>query len=84
MAEPEENHEEELVDLILPPGTPRKAIRDVINTYDVQLVGVTRSLTFANMDHDERELLAFRGKPAEVEKVRDFIYQEMMKFIGDV
>ncbi len=74
---------EELVDLILPPGTPRKAIRDAAMQFDVQLVGVTRSLSFANMDHDERELLAFRGKPTEIEKVRDFIYQEMKKFISE-
>jgi len=79
----EENTQEELVDLILPPGTPRKAIRDVINQFDVQLVGVTRPLTFANMDHDERELLAFRGKRDEVEKVRDVIYHEMKKLLGE-
>ena len=79
----EETQQEELVDLILPPGTPRKAIRDVINLYDVELVGVTRSLTLAKMDHDERELLSFRGKREEVEKVREFIYHEIKKFLGD-
>lgn len=82
MTEPVENTEEE-VDLILPPGTPRAAIRDAALKFNVQLVGVTRSLSFANMDHDERELLAFRGKPDEVEKVRDFIYAEIRKFIGE-
>ncbi|MDO5846835.1 MAG: hypothetical protein Q4Q20_00830 [Methanocorpusculum sp.] len=77
-----ENIPEE-VDLILPPGTPRATIRDAALKFNVQLVGVTRSLTFANMDHDERELLAFRGSPEEVEKVRDFIYEEIKKFIGE-
>ena len=75
--------ESEEVDLILPPGTPRAAIRDAAVKFNVKLVGVTRPLTFANMDHDERELLAFRGDREEVEKVREFIYHEMKKFLGE-
>jgi len=75
--------EEEEFDLVIPPGTPRAAIRDAILKYNVKLVGVTRPLNFANMEGDERELLAFRGKKEEVEKVREFIYEEMKKFIGD-
>lgn len=75
--------ESEEVDLILPPGTPRAAIRDAAVKLNVKLVGVTRPLTFANMDHDERELLAFRGDREEVEKVREFIYHEMRKFLGE-
>jgi len=70
-------------DLIIPPGTPRAAIRDAILKFDVKLVGVTRPLNFANMEGDERELLAFRGKKEEVEKVREFVYEEMKKFIGE-
>ena len=75
--------EEEDFDLILPPGTPRLAIRDAVLKFDVKLVSVTRPLNFANMEGDERELLAFRGKREDVEKVREFIYDEMKKFIGE-
>lgn len=75
--------EDDEFDLIIPPGTPRAAIRDAILKFDVKLVGVTRPLKFANMEGDERELLAFRGKKEEVEKVREFVYEEMKKFIGE-
>ena len=35
------------------------------------------------MVNDERELLAFRGKREEIEKVNEFLYAEIKKFIGE-
>jgi hypothetical protein len=75
-----ENIEDEF-DLVIPPGTPRAAIRDAAMKFDVELVSVTRPLNFANMVNDERELLAFRGKKEEIEKVNEFLYAEIKKFI---
>ena len=67
---------EELYDLVIPPGVPRSVIRDIIGKYDVELVDSPQRLSFANMDGDIRNLLAFRGKLDVVQKAeRDMIAQ---------
>ena len=68
-------------DLIVPPGTPRTIIRDIALTFDVEMVTVTRPLNYANMVNDERELIAFRGKPDEVKKVEAFLVEKLKEFI---
>ncbi|MDO9538794.1 MAG: hypothetical protein Q7J09_02170 [Methanocalculus sp.] len=73
--------EVELFDLIIPPGVPRSIIRNVLESYDVELVPHMTKLSFANMDGDERQLLAFRGKKEEVERVEAFMFEELKKFI---
>ena len=69
------------VDLIVPPGTPRTISRDIALTFDVEMVTVTRPLNYANMVNDERELIAFRGKPDEVKKVEVFLVEKLKEFI---
>ncbi len=75
--------DEDLFDLLIPPGVPRKIIMDIIQKFDVKLVERKQRLYFANMDGDERELLAFRGQKKTVEEVQDYLYQELQKFIGE-
>lgn len=70
-------------DLIIPPGTPRTIIRDIATTFDVELVGITRPLSYANMVNDERELLAFRGKKEVIESANEYLIAEIRKFIGE-
>lgn len=72
---------EELFDLLIPPGVPRSIIADIIKRFDVQLVERKQRLHFANMNGDEREVLAFRGTQATVEKVQDYMFGELKKFI---
>ncbi len=74
---------EQLFDLLLPPGVPRKIIADVLKQFDVELVERKKRLYFANMDGDERDLLAFRGRREEVEKAEKFIFKELQEFIGE-
>jgi hypothetical protein len=74
---------EELFDILIPPGVPRKIIVDVIKKFDVQLVERKERLTFANMEGDERELLAFRGKKEVVTEVEKYIIQKLNEFIGE-
>jgi hypothetical protein len=74
---------EQLFDLLLPPGVPRKIIADVIREFDVEIVERKKRLYFANMDGDERDLLAFRGRREEVEKAEKFIFKELQEFIGE-
>jgi hypothetical protein len=75
--------EEQLYDLVIPPGTPQTIIMDIVKTYEVELVERKEPLHFANMDGDERELLAFRGKLEVIQKVEKYFYQKMREFIGD-
>jgi hypothetical protein len=77
----EEEPEEQLYDLLIPPGVPRKLIMEIVNTYEVEIVSRKEKLFFANMDGDEREILAFRGKKEVLEKVHQFMLEGLKKFI---
>lgn len=72
----------ELFDLLIPPGVPRSIIKDILAKFDVQLIERKQRLHFANMDGDEREILAFRGTRDVVEKVQDHLFSELQAFIG--
>jgi hypothetical protein len=75
--------EDELFDLVIPPGTPNKIIGDITEKFEVQLVERTEKLNFANMDGEERNLLAFRGKLDVMKEVEKYFYTKMKEFIGD-
>jgi hypothetical protein len=79
----QEEPEEQLYDLLIPPGVPRKLISEIVNTYDIDVVSRKEKLFFANMDGDEREILAFRGRKEELEKVHQFMLEGLKKFIGE-
>ncbi len=78
-----EGEEEELFDLIIPPGVPRSIIAEITKTYDVELVTRKERLYFANMEGDERELLAFRGKKDVIEAAQETMFTRLQEFIGD-
>jgi len=73
--------EEELFDVIIPPGVPKTIIIDILKKFDVQVVERKMPLYFANMDGTEREILAFRGKRGVVEEVEKYLKSELAKFI---
>jgi hypothetical protein len=73
--------EEELYDVLVPPGVPRTIIADVLRQFDVTLVKRKEKFNFANMDGTERELLAFRGKKEVIVKVEKFMLDELQKFV---
>ncbi|MCL2460032.1 MAG: hypothetical protein FWF19_01560 [Euryarchaeota archaeon] len=75
--------ETEYFDLIFPPGTPQTVIRDIINTFDVELVDRAEKLTFANMDGDVRNLIAARGTQAEMIRVEAFYKEKMQEFLQE-
>jgi len=72
--------DEPLYDVIIPPGVPRKLIIEISKKFDVKVVERSRPLKFANMEGDERELLAFRGKMEEVKKVEQYMLKELRAF----
>lgn len=73
----------QLFDVLIPPGVPRKIIADVIDKFDVELVERKQRLYFANMEGDERQILAFRGRREVVEQVEKFMFDELKKFISE-
>lgn len=79
----EQTSDEPLYDVLIPPGVPRKIIVDIVTKYDVQLIERKERFSFANMDNDVREILAFRGKKEVVEKVEKILIQQLKDFIGN-
>jgi hypothetical protein len=79
----EEEPGEEMYDLLIPPGVPRKLIMEIVNDYDVEVVTRKEKLYFANMEGDERELLAFRGKKEVLEKVQGVMFEGLKNFVGE-
>lgn len=74
---------EELFDVIIPPGVPQKLIIEIPKKFRVKVVERTRPLRFANMEGDERELLAFRGPMEEVKKVEHYMLDQLRDWVGD-
>jgi hypothetical protein len=72
--------EEDLFDAIVPIGTPRSVIRDVLKKFPVQLVERKLPVYIGNMEGDEREILAFRGPLPVVEEVEKFIREQLAVF----
>lgn len=71
---------EELYDVVVPVGTPRSVIRDVLKKYPVQLVERKIPVYIGNMEGDEREILAFRGTLPVVKEVEKFILEQLSAF----
>ncbi|MFA4848667.1 MAG: hypothetical protein WC626_02990 [Methanoregula sp.] len=75
--------EEQLFDIIVPPGVPQKIILDISNKFDVEVVDRREKIKFANMEGDERDLLAFRGKLEVMQKVETYMRDELNKFVTE-
>jgi hypothetical protein len=73
--------EEPLYDVLIPPGVPQKLIVDISKKYDVTIVERKEKIKFANMDGDERELLAFRGKLDVVQQVEKYMLEQLHLFV---
>jgi len=78
-----QTQEEPLYDVIIPPGVPRSVIFDVVKKFDVDVVERKEKLSFANMDGDERELLAFRAKREVAEQIEKYMVEKVRAFIGE-
>jgi len=75
------NQDEELFDVIIPPGVPRKIIFEIATKFDVEVVERRQKLYFANMDGDERDLLAFRAKRDVAEQVEKYMVEKVREYI---
>jgi len=79
----EETDTGELFDLLIPPGVPSKLIIEITQKFDLEVVERKERMYFANMQGDERELLAFRGRREDLEKAHTYFIDELKKFIGE-
>jgi len=75
--------EEPLFDIIIPPGVPRKIIIEIQKKFDVTVVERKERLKFANMEGDERELLAFRGKKEVLQQVEKYMKEQLHSFVQE-
>jgi hypothetical protein len=75
--------EEPLYDIIIPPGVPQKIILDISNKFDVTVVDRREKIKFANMEGDERDLLAFRGRLEEMKKVEIYMREQLKAFVAE-
>ncbi|KUG18961.1 MAG: hypothetical protein KO206_06590 [Methanomicrobiaceae archaeon] len=75
--------EEPLFDMIIPPGVPRSMLYEVLEKFDVTVVKRPQRLSFANMEGDVRELLAFRGRREVVEEVQKYLMERLAEFIAE-
>jgi len=75
--------DEQLYDLIFPPGTPRSIIREIITKFDVELIERGEKISFANMEGDVRNLLAVRGKKEVMKEVENYFKERLSSFISD-
>ena len=75
--------EETLYDVLIPPGVPQKIIFDVTEKFDVKVVERMEKLKFANMEGDERELLAFRGPLETVRNVEKYMLEQPKAFVEE-
>ena len=75
--------EEQLFDIIVPPGVPQKIIFDISSKFDVEVVDRREKIKFANMEGDERDLLAFRGKLEVMQKVESYMREQLNAFVTD-
>ena len=77
------SNEEQLFDIIVPPGVPQKIILDISTKFDVEVIDRREKIKFANMEGHERDLLAFRGKLEVMQKVETYMRDELNKFVTD-
>jgi len=75
--------EEPLYDIIIPPGTPQKLIVDISKKFDITVVERKEKIRFANMEGDERELLAFRGKLEVMQSVETYMRNQLNAFVAE-
>ncbi len=73
--------EEQLYDILIPPGVPQKLIIEIPKKFNVKVVERKEKLSFANMEGDERNLLAFRGKLDVIQEVEKYMIEQMKAFI---
>ncbi len=70
---------QELYDLIIPPGTVVSIVYDIVEEFDLE--PVTRKVFVGIANSEEREILALRGPLEKVQAAEKFLFEEMKSWI---
>ena len=81
--ENQKENQNDVYELIIPPGVPSKVIIAASKKFDLDVTKVSASVETAFEEAISRELLAFRADRETIEKIRDFLIEETTKFIEE-
>ena len=73
---------EDIYELVLPPGIPNKVIIETCKKFDTDVVSAYADVETGLADVTARDLLAFRADKDTIEKIREFVIEETKKFIN--
>lgn len=74
---------EDVYELVLPPGIPSKVIIAACKEFDTDVVSAYADVETGLADVTSRDLLAFRADKETIDKIRKFVIEETRKFIND-
>jgi hypothetical protein len=78
-----EGQNEDVYELVLPPGIPSKVIIAVCKEFNTDVVSAYADVETGLADITSRDLLAFRADKETIEKIRQFVVEETRKFIDE-
>jgi hypothetical protein len=78
-----EGQNEDVYELVLPPGIPSKVIIAVCKEFNTDVVSAYADVETGLADVTSRDLLAFRADKETIEKIREFVIEETRKFIDE-
>jgi hypothetical protein len=78
-----EGQNEDIYELVLPPGIPSKVIIAVCQEFNTDVVSAYADVETGLADVTSRDLLAFRADKETIEKIREFVIEETRKFIDE-
>jgi len=74
---------EDVYELVLPPGIPSKVIIAACKEFDTDVVSAYADVETGLADVTSRDLLAFRADKQTIDKIREFVIEETRKFINE-
>ena len=74
---------EDVYELVLPPGIPSKVIIAACKEFNTDVVSAYADVETGLADVTSRDLLAFRADKETIEKIRKFVVEETRKFINE-
>ena len=74
---------EDVYELVLPPGIPSKVILAACKEFNTDVVSAYADVETGLADVTSRDLLAFRADKETIEKIRKFVVEETRKFINE-
>jgi hypothetical protein len=78
-----EGQNEDVYELVLPPGIPSKVIIAACKEFNTDVVSAYADVETGLADVTSRDLLAFRADKETIDKIREFVIVETRKFIDD-